>query len=123
MILKIHSDAGYLNTDVAKSRVGGLFYLGNKPTDKDDTNGNILTNATIMKNIMASAAEAEYGALFLNARLSLPLRQILENLNHPQLPTPIFTDNATARGLAHETFLNNLDGKIKDIMELLYKSL
>ena len=52
---------------------------------------------------MASAAEAEYGAIFHNARLAIPMRQDLENMNHPQPPTPIFTDNITARGLSHET--------------------
>ena len=103
MILKIHSDAGYLNESGSRSRSSGYFYLGNNPHTSNDNNGTILTNASILKNIMASAAEAEYGALFVNSRLALPIRMALEDLNHTQPPTPLFTDNETAKGLAHET--------------------
>jgi hypothetical protein len=31
MILHIHSDASYLSVSNARSRLGGLFFLGNKP--------------------------------------------------------------------------------------------
>ena len=50
MILKIHSDSLYLNTDVENIRVGENFYLVNNPKENDDTNGKILLNETIMKN-------------------------------------------------------------------------
>ena len=103
MLLKVHSDAGYLNVVGSKSRSGGYVYMGNKPYNNNDNNGGVLTNATILKNIMASAAEAEYGALFNNSRLALPLRMVLENLGHSQPPTPIFTDNLTSQGLANES--------------------
>ena len=99
MILKIHSDAGYLNESGSRSRSSGYFYLGNNPHTSNDNNGTILTNASILKNIMASAAEAEYGALFVNSRLALPIRMALEDLNHTQPPTPLFTDNETEKGL------------------------
>jgi predicted protein tyrosine phosphatase len=33
MILHIHSDASYLSVSIARSRLGGLFLLGNKPPD------------------------------------------------------------------------------------------
>ena len=39
MILKAHSDAGYLNVNGSKSRCGGFFYLGNKPYTNNDNNG------------------------------------------------------------------------------------
>ena len=52
---------------------------------------------------MASAAEAEVAALFLNARFSIPLRLTLIELGHPQPPTPIRTDNSTADGIANGT--------------------
>jgi hypothetical protein len=34
MILHIHSDASYLSVSNAQSRLGGLFFLGNKPPTK-----------------------------------------------------------------------------------------
>ncbi len=60
-----------------------------------------LTNATIIKNVMSSATEAEIGALYLNAREAVYLRQILVEMGHPQPPTPIQTDNTTAEGLVN----------------------
>ena len=67
MILCIHSDAGYANEKNARSRAGGHFFLSNN--DQHPTNnGAIMTNATIIKAVMSSAAEAELGALFLNAK-------------------------------------------------------
>ncbi len=48
---------------------------------------------------MSSAAETELGALYLNARKAVYLRQILTELGHPQLQTPIQTDNLTAKGV------------------------
>jgi hypothetical protein len=63
MILVIHSDAGYCNEKNARSRAGGHFFLSN---DKliPPNNGAILTNATIIKAVMSSAAKAKLGALF-----------------------------------------------------------
>ena len=45
---------------------------------------------------MASAAEAEVGALFENTQLGVPLRNTLVELGHPQPATPVQTDNTTA---------------------------
>jgi len=50
---------------------------------------------------MASAVEAEIGALYLNAREAVYLRQILVEMGHPQPPTPIQMDNTTAEGLVN----------------------
>ena len=53
---------------------------------------------------MASAAEAELGALFINAKEGTMLRTTLEEMGHPQLdPTPIQTDNSTAYKIANGT--------------------
>jgi len=48
---------------------------------------------------MSSAAEAELGALFINAKEVVHLRHILEEMGHPQPRTPIQTDNTTAEGV------------------------
>ena len=50
---------------------------------------------------MSSAAEAELGALFINAKEAIYLRQILTEMGHPQPPTPIQTDNSTAEGVVN----------------------
>jgi hypothetical protein len=46
-------------------------------------------------------AEAEIGALYLNAREAVYLWQILVEMGHPQPPTPIQTDNTTSEGLVN----------------------
>jgi hypothetical protein len=59
MILHIHSDASYLSVSSARSRLGGLFFLGNKSPEQDTLNGSILNVASVIKNVVASAAESE----------------------------------------------------------------
>ena len=71
MILFIDSDASYLVEPMARSRAGGYFYLGNK--NGDIVNGSILILAKIIKFVMSSAAEAELAALFMNAKLAVPI--------------------------------------------------
>ncbi len=98
MILAVHSDAGYANKKKSRSRAGGHFFLSNE--DKfPPNNGAILTISTIIKAVMSSAAEAELGALFINAKEAVYLRQILTEMGHPQPKTPIQTDNTTAEGV------------------------
>jgi hypothetical protein len=48
---------------------------------------------------MSSAAEAELGALFINAKAAVSMHHMLEELGHPQPPTPMQTDNKTAHDL------------------------
>jgi hypothetical protein len=58
MILHIHSDASYLSVSNARSRIGGLFFLGNNPPKQDKPSGSILNVASVIKNVVASAAES-----------------------------------------------------------------
>jgi hypothetical protein len=67
MILVVHRDAGYCNKKKSRSRAGGHFFLSNKE-EFPPNNGAIFTNATIIKAVMASAAKAELGVLYLNAK-------------------------------------------------------
>jgi hypothetical protein len=39
MILYIHSDASYLSVSNARSRLGGMFFLGNKSPNQDTIKG------------------------------------------------------------------------------------
>jgi hypothetical protein len=98
MILAAHSDASYLSETKARSRAGGHFFLSEND-DVPRNNGAILTIAQIIKAVMSSAAEAELGALYINARESIPLRHLLEEMGHTQPPTPIQIDNSTALGV------------------------
>ena len=66
-------------------------------------NGAVLTLCTILCCVAASAAEAELGALFLNAMEAKVLRLTLEEMGHPQPPTPIHCDNTTAVGIVSNT--------------------
>jgi hypothetical protein len=69
MILHIHSDASYLSENEAKIRAGGFFYMGSDTkADKKLTKGAILIISKVLKHVMSSAAEAEIGAVFINAK-------------------------------------------------------
>jgi hypothetical protein len=57
MILHIHSDASYLSVSNARSRLGGLCFLGNKSLEQDKLKGSILNVTSVIKNVVASAAE------------------------------------------------------------------
>jgi hypothetical protein len=103
MILHIHSDASYLSISKAMSRLGGLFYLGYNVPNGVKLNGSILNVASVIKNVVASAAESEVGACFQNAQTAAPLRVTLLELGHTQQSTPLRTDNYTAYGILNKT--------------------
>ena len=105
MILNLHSDASYLTAPKGRSRAGGCFFLGSLPVDGKPIalNGNILITCSIIKLVAASAAEAELGALFLNTQEAKVIRLILEELGHPQPPTPVHVDNTTTVGIVNNT--------------------
>eukprot|EP00957_Ditylum_brightwellii_P086162 6555982-Ditylum_brightwellii.AAC.1 len=50
---------------------------------------------------MASATEAELGALLENAKEAISIRNTLVEIGHPQPPTPIQVDNAVAHGIVN----------------------
>jgi hypothetical protein len=103
MILHIHSDTSYLSVSNPRSRLRGLFFLGNKSAEQDTLNGSILNVASVIKNVVASADESEVGVCFHNAQSGTPLRVTLTELGHTQPPTPLRTDNSTAVGVLNET--------------------
>lgn len=113
MILHIDSDASYLSCSKARSRAAGYHFLSSHPKDPSKaptpnepappTNGAIHVLCVIMREILASAAEAELAALFHNGREACPLRITLEELGHKQPATRIATDNTTAQGITEDT--------------------
>ncbi len=79
------------------------------------------------------AAEAELGALFLNAQEAKVLRLVREELGHPQPPTPIHVDNTTTVGIVNNTIKRQrsramkmhymwlLDGDVQQIFRFYYQ--
>jgi hypothetical protein len=134
MVLNVHSDASYLSVKNAKSRAAGIFFLGSLPKNNQPLrlNGAIAVLCTILKFVAASAAEAELGALFLNAKEAKIMRLTLEELGHPQPPTPIHCDNSTTVGIINNTVKRQksrsmemryfwlLDGHINKLFDFQY---
>ena len=58
-----------------------------------------------MRNIVASAAEAEYGTICVNAQTAVPIRTTLTEMGWNQGPTDIQVDNSTAVGITTKEFL------------------
>ena len=104
MILHIHSDASYNSEAKARIRAGEHFYLGNTESVRPTlhNNGAILNTSTIMRNVMTSASEAQYEALFNNTKEAVSLRTTLHRMGHPQPPTPVEVANSTAVGVANK---------------------
>ena len=105
MILNIHSDASYLSEPRARSRASGHYFLGSKlePNKPIVLNGAVHTLCQILKFVAASVAEAELRALYLNVKQGRIIRLALEEMGHPQPPTPINCDNLTTTGIVNGT--------------------
>jgi hypothetical protein len=114
MSLHIHRDASYLSEKQTCLHAGGIFFLSKRPEDPTAApkpgavplpqNGAIHVLSSIMKLVLLLATEAELGALFYNAKdKGAMLRNVLEEMGHPQPPTPIPTDNACTSGTINDT--------------------
>ncbi len=70
MILNIHLGALYLSESNACSQACGHFFMGWTPNDGDPIklNGAFFTLCAILRFVVAFAAEAELGALYLNCK-------------------------------------------------------
>ena len=109
MILHVSSNASYNSVSNGRSRAIGVHYLSNTPpspnqyfkTYNTKMNGLIYVPCKIMKNVVASAAEAEFGTIFLNGQEAVPIRTTLEEIKWSQPPTPVLVENYTATGIAN----------------------
>ena len=68
--MHIHSDASCILASKARSRLGGNFFLSEKfdPNSRTKHSGAVLVVLAILKDVMASAAEAELGGLFIKSK-------------------------------------------------------
>jgi hypothetical protein len=105
MQLKIHSDASYLSEPKAKSRICGYFYLVNKSESrmKPLSNGPILCHTAVLKHVVSSVAEAEFGALFVNAKEGTGMRTTLYEMGHNQDASDLTNCNTTVDGIINNT--------------------
>ena len=111
MQLSIHYDASYLSVSQARSRAIGVHFLSkgppnpNNPEDLVPTvNSILLVVCKIMRNIMASSAEAEYGTIFVNTQPAVPIRTTLTEMVWKQVSTAIQVDNSNAVGIVTKGF-------------------
>ena len=103
-ILHVDRDATYLVAPKARSRIAGYFHLLDHPniTKHPRLNGAILVECKTLRQVVSSFAESEVAGIYHNARITIPIRQTLQSLNHPQPPTPLKTDNWTATGFVYD---------------------
>jgi hypothetical protein len=96
MVLHIESVASYLSAAKARSRAAGYHFLSDRPSNPPDptaaplmANGAVNVLCTVMREVLASAREAEeLAALFHNRREACPLRTTLEELDGRIRPRP-----------------------------------
>ena len=81
----------------------GLAYLVNADAMVSQLNRSIHAFTTIIDVVVASAAEAEYAALFYAGQIAAGLRTVLSALGHSQPTTVMLSDNVCAVGLANDT--------------------
>jgi hypothetical protein len=66
-------------------------------------NGAFHVSTTILRFVIASAAEAELGALYHNCQTGNIFQLTLTDMGHLQPKTPVHCDNATAVGIVNNT--------------------
>jgi hypothetical protein len=98
MVLAIHSNASYLSKSKARSRAGGHMFMAGRD-DIPTNNGAVFNILQIIRAVMSYATEEELGALFINAKTAISMCHMLEELSHPQPPTPMQTDNKITNDL------------------------
>ena len=107
MQLAIHYDASYLSVSQYRRQASGVHFISKGPPNPNNTedfvptvNIILLVVCKIMRNIMASAAEAKYGTIFVNSQTAVPIRTTLTEMGWKQVPTAIQVDNSNAVGIA-----------------------
>ena len=83
---------------------GGTFFLSDNKAFPCN-NGIIHNIAKVIRAVMSSAARAELGTLFTNAKQVMAIWAILADMGHPQPPMSIQTDNSTAMDIITNTIL------------------
>ena len=108
MLLSVAVDASYLPRPNSGSVAGGAYFLGPIPlVDPASPNPDHCPNSPLfvfcagIPVVVASAAEAEYAAIFASLQGGCELRTTLTSLGYPQPPTPVWCDNQCAVDLSN----------------------
>jgi hypothetical protein len=116
MIVAIHSNSSYLSEPKAQSQASGHMFMAG-----DDeipiNNSAVLNIMQIIISVMSSAAEAELGTLFINAKTVVSMRTTLKELGHPQTRTWMQTDNSTT---AHALLTSKILPKALKAMDMIF---
>ena len=100
MHIRAHSDASYASESKARSRAGGIIFLGYN--EDGSVNGAFDYISTVIPIVCSAAAESEYAALFLVGKAITQHRNTLCDMGYPQRTTKISCDNQCAVGIAND---------------------
>ena len=78
---------------------GTLLPANPRTGQPERPNGAVHVGCLVMKNVLASATEAETGACFNGTQDAVPFRNTLIEMGHPQPATLIIIDNQCAEGI------------------------
>ena len=100
----MNSDADYLVLPKAGSRMSGCFQLSKclRHNHPPFLNGATLVVCKVLHRVVSLTVESESAGVFHNFQLAIPIRHMLESLNHAQPATPIKTKDSSTHG-----FVNN----------------
>ena len=115
MVLACHSDDYYMSELGARRRAGGHLFLSSNAA-MPSNNGAVYNIAQIIKAVMTSTAEAEIGAININAREAVLQRMTLSEMGRPQPRTPTKTDNLAARAVV----TNNVQPRRTKAMDMIF---
>ena len=103
MKLVTHGDSSYLSESEARSRAGGILFLG-ECADNEAPNAPVCFLSVIIKTVVTSATAAEYAAAFIVGQAAISIINTLADFGYPQTETEIFCDNLCAVGIANNSF-------------------
>ena len=83
MKLVCHSDGSYLSESEARSRAGGILFLGDCG-DNDAPNAPVCFLSVIIKTVVTSATATEYAAAFIVGQAAISIINTLADLGYPQ---------------------------------------
>ena len=100
MVLRCHYDSSL--RPHGRHKAGGVIYHANS-SDPPESIGNITeVICKLPTNCVASIAEGEYCAQFINGQAAYWHRVINEQMGYPQPTTKFYGDNTTAIGIAND---------------------
>ena len=113
MLLCVRSDGSYLSESQACSRSGvNIYIFRGAKNNQNDNKWAIITISHIIKNVMASASEVEFVALFINTKEAVEFRTTLEEMGYSQPATPIPLDKSTYDGIMNWKMQQKLSREI-----------